>query len=89
MIYFEQRKQQRSAYQGTPIRRRKRRIKTLCMSLRNVTIGVYPSALQRKNTEAEQNLQEQVWECRFQRSWSKKWAERLPLKVKKVQEPHL
>ena len=34
---------------------RKRRIKTLCMSLRNVTIGVYPSALQRKNTEAETN----------------------------------
>ena len=40
--------------------------------------------LHRNTQEAAQNLQEQVWECRLQRIWSRKWGERLLLKVKKA-----
>ncbi len=37
-----------------------------------------------EHTEAAQNLPEQDWECRLQRSWSRKWVEPLLLKVKKA-----
>ena len=37
--------------------------------------------LHRNTQEAAQNLPEQVWECRLQKIWSRKWEEAFPLKL--------